>query len=278
MAGQFKTFDEVLRAAIDDMADNGFDSMERVTRWTEALRLAAERTAKPADEMEQMLRDGLASIYRRLIERGQIVDMHQGIGRFTLRNVEPRLRAELDRRILASANLIRLNRAESIDRTLRRFQGWATSIPAGGGHDPDKREAKADVKKGLSQLPFEERRVLIDQGHKLTSSLSQILATDGGAIAAEWRSHWRQAGYNYREEHKERDKQVYLVRGSWADDGGLVKKAGRPYYDEITAVGEEPFCRCYVRWIYHLRDLPKDMLTVKGQDALKDAKAAAAAL
>ena len=273
-----QSFYEVLTAAVDDLAEHGFDSVERVERWTAELRLAAGAvTANPA-EIERMLREGLASVYKRLVDNGGIARMHPGVGRFTLEQVKPKLRAELDRRIMSSASLIRLNREQAIDKTIQRFQGWATSIPIGGSAEPEKVKTKKNVRKSLAQLPFEERRVLIDQGHKLTASLSNILATDGGAIAAKWRSHWRQAGYNYRKDHKERDEKVYALRESWAMNRGLMKRGPNPYYDDITQAAEEPFCRCYIVWIYALRDLPKDMLTVKGSSALDEARAAIAAM
>lgn len=275
-AGQ--SFYEVLTAAIDDLAEHGFDSVERVERWTVELRRAAGASTTDAAELERLLKEGLASVYKRLVDAGGIARMHPGIGRFTLEQVKPKLRAELDRRIMASASLIRLNREQAIDKTIQRFQGWATSIPIGGSAEPEKVKTKRNVRKSLAQLPFEERRVLIDQGHKLTASLSNILATDGGAIAAKWRSHWRQAGYNYRQDHKERDEKVYALRESWAINRGLMKKGPNPYYDDITQAAEEPFCRCYIVWIYALRDLPKDMLTVKGQSALDEARAAVAAM
>jgi hypothetical protein len=268
MADRPQTFPEVLAAAIDDLVENGFDSMERIDRWTRELRLAAERSLVSPASMEQQLRDALAAVYRKMVDQGGVFRFNPGVERFTLEKIKPALRNELDRRIMASANLIKLNRTEAIEKTLRRFQGWSTSIPAGGISAESKRDVKANVRKALSQLPFEERRVLIDQGHKLTAALSEIVASDGGAIAGRWHSHWRQAGYDYREEHKERDEQVYLVRDSWAHRAGYVKKGSAGYYDEITAAGQEPYCRCYVTWLYNLRDLPETMLTAKGSSAL----------
>ena len=242
MPARDQSFQEVLAAAIDDLLANGFDSMERIERWTRELRAAAERSLVSPASLEQQLRDGLAAIYRRMVDQGGILKFNQGVERFTLDKVKPALRAELDRRTMASANLIRLNRAESIEKTLRRFQGWSTSIPPGGVSGETRVEVKKTVRKSLASLPFEERRVLIDQGHKMTAAISEIIASDGGAIAGRWRSHWRQANYNYRPDHKERDEQVYLIRDSWAHAAGLVRKGSVGYYDEVTAVGQEPFC------------------------------------
>lgn len=268
-----RSFQEVLSAAIDDMLANGFDSIERVDRWTRELRMAAERDMISEVSMEQQLRDALSATYRRLVDGNEIARYNPGVERFTLDRIRPKLRAELDRRIMASANLIRLNRGQAIDKTLQRFQGWSTSIPIGGVSGEKKRDVKANVKKSVGALPFEERRVLIDQGHKLVSAINEIVAADGGAIAVIWRSHWRQPGYNYREDHKERDNEFFLIRDSWADKTGYVKKAGRKYYDEVEAFGQLPFCRCYGIYQYALRDLPDDMLTAKGREALAIARA-----
>lgn len=276
MAGPQRDYFATLTAAINDLVANGFDSMERVNYWAEEIRKAAERTMAPPHVMEQMLKDGLASIYQKMVDRGEITRFHPGVSKFTLEKVRPQLRAELDRRIMAAANLIKLNRAAAIEKTLQRFKGWSTSIPAGGSRAQDKPEVREDLKKALRQLPFEERRVLVDQGHKLTASINEVVAAGGGAIAGVWHSHWRQAGYNYREDHKERDGLVYLIRGSWAQEAGLVKPGEAGYYDKVTAVAEEPFCRCFLQFLYNLRDLPSDMITKAGQmklDAVRKAMA-----
>lgn len=267
------TFDDVVTAAVEDLADQGYDSPQRLAFWQARLREAADAAMRPAREMEERLRDAMVSIYRRLVDRGVVLRRHPGVERFTLQRVAPHLRAELDRRIMASADLIRLNRTEAVQKTLQRFAGWATSVPKGGSKATDKPEVKQDLKKSLRQLPFVERRVLIDQGHKLSASISEIVAKDGGAIAGTWHSHWRQRGYNYRPDHKERDELVYMLRGNWAQERGLAKPGPDGYYDEITSVGEEPFCRCYMTWLHALRDLPDEMVTAKGRAALQELKA-----
>lgn len=273
MPGETKAFNELLTEAINDLVENGFDSMERVERWTRALRAAAERAATSEAEMQRLLDDALRSIYKTFADGTAAVRVAPDVARYRLEQIKPKLRAELDRRIMASANLIKLNREQAIEKTIQRFQGWATSIPPGGTDAAERGKTKKNVRKSLAQLPFEERRVLIDQGHKLRATLSDIVAVDGGAIAMKWRSNWRQPGYNYRTDHKERDGQIYLLRESWARDQGLVKPGKAGFYDDVTKVGEEVFCRCYAVWIYALRDLPADMLTKKGQTALAQARA-----
>ena len=252
--------------AVADLSDHGFDSAKRVEYWTERLRRAAERSMRPLQDAERALREALSAIYKRLVDRGEVLRWHPGASRFTLQRVLPSLRGELDRRILVSAQLIRFNREDAMRKTLQRFAGWSTSIPTGGSGAVDRREVKKNVGRALRQLKFAERRVAIDQGHKLTSSISEVVAQGGGAIACRWESQWRQPNYDYREDHKERDGRVYLVRGSWAATQGLVRG---DWYDEVTAAGEEPFCRCKAVWLYTLRDLPEDMLTRRGREALR---------
>lgn len=241
-----RSFYEVLTEAVKDFSEHGFQSQAQFDFWNAELKKAAEASLKPSWAMEQMLRDALRAIYSKLIEKNGIVKMHPGVAKFTIERLAPRLRADLDRRIMASAQLIKLNRSQAIEQTLQRFAGWSTSIPMGGSDAVDKNEVKTQLRKALSNLPFVERRVLIDQGHKFTASLNETIANDGGAIAAVWHSHWRQAGYNYRVDHKERDGHVYMIRDNWAQKNGLVKVGSSGYVDEITRPGEEIFCRCLI--------------------------------
>lgn len=275
MNAQDGSFYEVLTAAINDFAEFGYDDAERLAYWNQELRRAAIRSMTAPHVLEATLRETLKGVYRSKVERGGILGYHPEVSRFRLENVKPKLRSELDRRIMASADLIKLNRQATIDKTLQRFSGWATSIPVGGSDAIERAKTKTEIRKALVSLPYEERRVLIDQGHKFVASLSNIIANDNNAIALIWHSHWRQKNYNFREEHKERDGMIYMIRGNWAQKLGLVKPGPAGYYDEITAVGEEVFCRCYAQYLYAVRALPADMVTDKGREALAKVRRAA---
>lgn len=261
----------VIAEAISDISEHGFTSQERIAYWQRKIREAAEAFLGSTAAMEETLRESLAAVYRRLIDSGRIIEHHPGIGRFTLEKVKPHLRAELDRRIMASANLIKLNREQAVAKTLQRFSGWSTSIPAGGSDLVKKRKEKDNIRKPLAQVKFEYRRVLIDQGHKLTASLNDILAKDGGAIAAAWR-HVHQAGYDGRPDHIARDGKIFAIRDSWAAKQGLIRKGPNGYTDEIEQVAELPYCRCTYQYKYNLRDMPDEFLTAKGRETLAEAR------
>lgn len=262
------TFFEVLTAAVNDIIEHGFDSQKRIDDWVEKIKRAAEKDMIPDSKIQEELEKALHSAYTRLVTKGGLVN--KDVSRFTIEKLKPKLRAELDRRIMASANLIKYNREEAINNTLRRFTGWATSIPKGGSDAVDKVKEKQNIRKALGKTGFEQRRVIIDQTHKLVANIKDIVALDSGAIAARWHSHWRQANYNYREDHKERDDKIYVIRGNWASEKGYIK-AINGYTDDITSPGEEVFCRCNYVYLYNLRQV-KDLLTKKGEQALQLSK------
>ncbi|MBU8941675.1 hypothetical protein [Klebsiella quasipneumoniae] len=275
-----KTFTRTVREAVKFFLRNGYTSRLELEQWQAIIRQAAE--SETDDDYMSMVSDRLRKAYDLQVSKAGALERHKGLSRFTLNYMEPKLRSELDRRILASADLIKLNRTAAINKTVQRFSGWATSIPVqdyvGGGLSASSRSgivANAQhIQKSAEQVDYEARRVMIDQSHKLIANIDNIIATGNNAIAAEWHSHWRQPGYDYREDHKERDKLVYLIRGNWAQKNGYVKAGPAGYLDEITQPGEEVFCRCYVTYLYNLRSIPEDMLTQKGRKFLESMKAA----
>lgn len=273
--GPETSFQSTLTAAIGEILTTGYVSSQQIADWVRRLREAAIRTLTPPHILQSALNDTMRAIYRSKIERGAILKFHPDVPRFMLASVAPKLHAELDRRIVASADLIKVNRAEAVEKTLHRFAGWATSIPVGGSDITGRAEMKAEIRKPLASLPYRERLVITDQGHKFVANLNNILAQEAGALAVVWRSHWRQTHYNYRVDHKERDGRVYMLRDNWARERGLVKPGEAGYYDQITAVGQEVNCRCWAMYVYSLARLPDEMLTERGREELAKMRMAA---
>ena len=275
--GPEATFQSVLTAAINEIMEQGYVSPEQVAGWVGRLREAAIRTLTPAYVLENALNETMRAIYRSKVDRGAILRYHSGVGRFIPARIQPKLRAELDRRIRASASLIKLNRDEAIEKTLRRLAGWATSVPVGGSDVVDRVETKAEIRKPFASLPFVDRRVIVDQGHKLVAGLSEIIAVDAGALVGHWRSHYAQRNYNFRPEHKhfDVDDKYFVVPDNWALRAGLMKLDGHRYITDIERPGEKPFCRCFYQWHYGLGRLPASMLTERGREELAKMRMAA---
>lgn len=265
-------FYAVVNSAMDDFNEHGFDSQARLDKWLDAIRVAARAALIPEAQLNQLVRASLMKSFTRSLSKTRLQRAHPGLSQFTIESIKPKLRGELDRRIMASANLIKLNRTASIEKTLQRFSGWATSIPIGGSNVSDIDETRR-IRKGIAGLSFEDRRVSIDQGHKLNAAINDIIATDGGAIAYRWK-HVNEANYDARPEHEARDDEIFVIRGNWAITAGLMKLAGRKYSDQIDAPAQKPFCRCTAVYVYSVGDLPRDMLTEKGAESLRIARAA----
>jgi hypothetical protein len=262
-------FDATLTEAVADITANGFDSENRLRMWLDRLRFAARVSLVSEQEAIARVTAALTAAFARGVDRGGILRSHPDLPRFTFDRLKWKLRDELRRRTIVAANLIRVNREEAIERTLHRFMAWTSSVPPGGSEAVDRREVKVDIRKGLSQLSYMERRVAIDQGFKFVANLNDIVARDGGAIAARWSSRWRVPNYHYRPEHKERDGKFYLIKDNWAHRSGLVKPIpGVGYYDDITKPGEEILCQCSAVYEYSLRKLPPEMLTSRGRSEL----------
>lgn len=267
-------FDRLLREAVN--AVSAGTTADEIMAWQEKLTRAAEAEMGSSERSERRVREAMEDVYNKLVgPQPRILKRHPGLSAYTITQLSPQLRAELDKRIMFNYELIKLNRREAIEQTKRRFSGWASSIPPGGSKSVDKKEARENIRESLSGLPFEERRVLIDQGAKLEAAVSDIVAEGGGAIAAIWKSHAGQINYDFRPEHKARAtksaKLPYVVRGNWALQNGLMRLANSQYTDQITKPAEEPFCRCWYEYIYTLRDLYEiapSMVTKKGLDML----------
>jgi hypothetical protein len=266
-----KSFADTLKEAIEKVTQG--TTADEILNLQELLARSAEAEMGSEERSQKRFRAGMEDVYRKILGPQGIAKRHPGVASYTIAQLSPQLRSELERRILLNADLIKLNRREAIEQTKRRFSGWASSVPSDGSKTTDKRETAQAIRKSLSGLPFVERRVLIDQGQKLSAAVSDIVAVNGGAIAAVWKSHWHQANYDYRPAHKQfavkSAKLPFVIRDNWAIKAGLMRLANSQYTDQIPQPAEEPFCRCWYEYIYSLRDLPAVMVTAKGRAMLE---------
>lgn len=99
----------------------------------------------------------------------------------------------------------------------------------------------------------------------------EATAKANGAIAAIWHSSQYYRPYGGTD-HPERDKKIFTVRGNWTLGKGLMRAGPEGFTDEITGPCEESSCQCNYQFVFHLRDIPKDMLTELGARELAQAR------
>lgn len=261
-----KRFYEVVSEAVADIVEHGFDSQERLTKWLAAIRVAASHALIPEHELEALVRKSLSRVFRTASSTLVLQRKHVGIPAFKLEQIRYGLHAELKRRIHVSVDLIKLNRSAAVEQALQRFVGWTSSVPSGGSEITSRRQTGEKVRRSIAGLPFRERLVIIDQGHKLVAAVNDIVAQDGGAIAMKWHHIHPGPHYQSRPEHLARNGKVFLIRDSWAHKDGLVKLAPNgKYLDQIDQPGQKIFCSCSGVYIYAVSSLPPDMWTAKGR-------------
>jgi hypothetical protein len=276
-----RDFNAVIREAVKYFSAHGYTSEKALDLWAARIALAAKDTLISPEAASAQIARHLSAVYDRVTRKlpghlQRIQSQHamrMGPELFfrrvsSLPELAHKMRTELDRRITASADLIRIRREESLAATMRRFRGWASSVPPSGTPAPVRDEVTL-LTKEFRKVRFETNRLNIDQGHKLNAALNATVANGTGAIAGIWHSNWRQVNYNYRPDHKERDQKVYTIRGNWAIEHGLMKPGPDGYTDEITMPAEEVYCRCWYQYIHNLDRLPAAMLTEKGRKALQ---------
>jgi hypothetical protein len=266
------SFRTLLIEALRDFAKRGYRSEGDLQEWLLRLHEALDRELFIDEPTRVALAAALERVFNREVTRGHVGERVSTVGRYTLERLAPELRAELDRRIFAGVDLIRLNRVAAQQKTLQRFAGWVSSIPAAGAGKVNVRDVAREIQKPVKQLKYEARRVAIDQGHKLSAAIAHVAASEARAIGAVWHDRGEfDHGYDARPEHLARSGQLFLLRGSWALNDGLIRKGGLHYSDEVEQPAMLPFCSCFWEYVVTPRDLPADLLTEKGRLWLQSA-------
>ena len=263
------SFRALIMEALREFAEHGFRSETDLQQWLLKLHAALERELPTDRYFKAQLAAALGRVFNREVKSG-IVKRVPGVSRYTLDRIAPTLRAELDRRIFASIDLIKLNKAAATQKTLQRFSGWVSSVPAHGTPATDFRAITREISKPVAQVKFEARRVAIDQGHKLSANVAHVVAMGSGAIAGIWHDRGQyDHGYDARKEHLARSGKLFLMRDSWALTEGLIRKGGLPYYDDLPdQVAQLPYCSCWMEFTTNIGDLPETLLTAKGRATL----------
>ena len=260
-----ESFRLLLMEGIRKFATEGYSSELELQEWIAHLHLALDRELPSDKESKNMLTAVLGSVYARQLKRG-IFERIPGVSQYTIDRVAPYLRAELDRRIFASADLIRLRKRAVIDTTLQRFSGWVSSVPPEGTFDFSPRAISKRISTDVKQLKFEYRRVAIDQSHKMSANIAYTVAINEGAIGGIWHDRGEDDhNYDADPKHLARSGKWFLLRDSWAIEQGLVRRGSAPYYDSVDPVSQRPYCSCWMEWTTSPGGIPPELLTAKGR-------------
>jgi len=190
----------------------------------------------------------------------------------TLAKLTPQLRTEMNRRMMATTQLLQLTHEENTAKVIRSFTGWATSIPAGGTPVAKQKEEKNTIRRTLTRIPQQDKRVILDQSYKLKVAMNDTIAKESGAIAAMWHDRGEHdPAYNARRDHLARSGNIFVIRNSWAHKQGLIK-APNGYTDDFEMVGEFPYCQCSYSYFYSVEELPNEFLTAKAKNVLESTK------
>lgn len=207
---------------------------------------------------------------------------HKGITKQSLNDLKPKFRKELENKVQISFNLMKNQENEIKQKLASRFINYVTI---------DSKEVRgngASKKSLLEFLDFAKENgiaenhakfILQDQTRKLTASLDDIIAKENGAIGAIWhnRGDKRVTGYpnginkptQAHGDHWEREGVFYVFKDSWGYKKGYIDA---PVYENLEdgGVGKAIGCRCWLQYIYDLRDVPYANLTKKGKELLDD--------
>lgn len=69
--------------------------------------------------------------------------------------------------------------------------------------------------------------------------------------------------------HQKRDKAIYTVKGNWALQKGIMIPSSAGYIEDTDIPGRQLGCMCHLVWITSPADLPEDMLTDIGREAVR---------
>ncbi len=94
---------------------------------------------------------------------------------------------------------------------------------------------------------------------------------EGRYIAVEWRYSEadKQMDFAPESDHPTRDGAIYAVRDNWAIQKGMMVPGSVGYIDDTDIPGRQLGCMCNLRWISSPAQLPEDMLTDIGREAVR---------
>lgn len=284
---------DVLIAAITDIAVNGFNSEVNINRWLMRLQNALKNYSVNLPAARSLVEKSMTAAFNTHFfdskgnPSAKFLERNKGLDAFTLQQLKPKAQRKLQERIAQNANLIVLDRESAIADTLKRFQGWTTGQTAAKQlltKTQIKEQAKLLIKP-VSDAPtdFVPRRRIIDQNNKMIAAVNDVIAEDGGALAMTWHQNYsanprnaENAGKKNKldphKNHAQFDGKTFIRRESWAVKEGLLKKGDLPFLEDLqTFPGQDVYCGCTASYDYSLTALYRirpDAFTQKGLEKI----------
>lgn len=213
--------------------------------------------------------------YRRYVEK-DFKKNNRNIRPYKLNQLKPHFRKEMENRIQFSLNLIKTQSQESMLTLTDRFMNWCN-----GNH---KESLKSSLK--LGQTTNKEMKhynlILQDQTRKMIGNFDNIVAENYGAIGFFWRTRrdsrvvgnptgkYPGKGNKIHGDHYHREGVFFLYENQIKKYKPYLKKEVKTVKElEDGLPGQPIYCRCYAENIYHLEDLPRNLLSKKGKEHLE---------
>lgn len=287
MLSLFFTAKKILKSFFDDNLFSINDILSKTA--IEKLVMAIDKGIKKdfdkvLKSVNKEVRSKLKNEYNRFIKKG-IFKTSPLLQKYKIEDLKPDFKKELEIRTNVSLSYITTQDRNTVEEIKNRLMNFA-SIPHNSKnleeleYDFFNDVIPADVKKNYKTSSW-QNMIIRDQSHKLVSNMTYITAMKNNAIGFIWKNRKDirvvgnpqgkyKKGNKMHNNHWEREGKLYLFRDSEALKKGLIKKTKDvKYADEIEdgLPGIPINCRCTMRLIYRLYEIPKEyksIITKKG--------------
>lgn len=259
----------VVNSAIDDIIKFGPNG-SNVSSWCREIQGVLNKVSMSSSDAASLVEDYHRAYFKK-VDSAHGIPLHSVhsdnpygevdtvVGSETYGEIRARATSALERVVSAARADSDVFRSREIREALDVFENWANSVPSGGSKEKVYRLNAADVRGAIKSVASWDKRFFISHRRDFTSELDYLFKAQRGAIAARW--EW----YRYPEDdpHEDLNGKIFLVRGSWAHERGLIKTEGMEFLDERALPGVAN-CTCSCCYLNALRALPLAMLTEEG--------------
>lgn len=200
-----------------------------------------------------------------------------------LNELKPQMRKQLRERINFSLNLIKTQDAQRMSILQSRFLDWLSSKDSEAVKKPSLKES-LKAEKLIRKNDKHYNMILKDQTRKMISNFDNTVAEHYKALGFFWKTRRdnrvvgkpggkNPKGSEIHGDHYSREDKFYFFKDNWAVAKGLINKAHKDFRwaeFEDGLPGQPINCRCYAYNIYELEDIPKELLSKKGEEYLKN--------